>query len=189
MRLAEVGSQRVRLVGAAVAFFACCAPACRSTPYEVLQLHQAAASGDVAGVTAALSRGVDPDSRDADGWTPLMLAAYGGYVGVLRTLVSAGADIDARKGFVFLGHGETALIWAAREGRVEAVAQLLSSGADFKAASYCGTPLDYAVARGHSEIVALLEARGSVRTSTPASCRALLGRGELPPSKRNGHGR
>ena len=39
---------------------------------------------------------VDPDSRDGEGTTPLMLAAAGGHMDVLTTLLEEGADPNIR---------------------------------------------------------------------------------------------
>ncbi|MBG6092163.1 ankyrin repeat domain-containing protein [Actinomadura viridis] len=48
-------------------------------------------------VSALLRAGADPDLPRPDGWTPLMLAAFHGYVEVIRALVAAGADVSASK--------------------------------------------------------------------------------------------
>ncbi|HEX4047183.1 MAG TPA: ankyrin repeat domain-containing protein, partial [Elusimicrobiota bacterium] len=49
----------------------------------------AAARGDLAGVQAALRSGVAVDERNSDGATPLLLAASGGYLPVVQTLLGA----------------------------------------------------------------------------------------------------
>jgi len=49
-------------------------------------------------VSVLLRAGADPNLSRPDGWTPLMLAAHGGDVTVVQTLLSAGADVLAGKG-------------------------------------------------------------------------------------------
>ncbi|MEU6477713.1 ankyrin repeat domain-containing protein [Streptomyces sp. NPDC047017] len=61
-----------------------------------LALLDAAGRGDADAVRAALARGADPGTRDADGRTPLLRAALADHVAVARVLVAAGADVNAR---------------------------------------------------------------------------------------------
>ena len=82
----------------------------------------AARSGDVKAVEAALDAGADVNARDGDGITPLMHAARGDrpeianpgptdHPEVVELLIKRGADVNAKtdSGFV-------ALFWAARYG-------------------------------------------------------------------------
>jgi hypothetical protein len=48
--------------------------------------------------------------------TPLMLAARGGHMEVVKRLVAAGADIDARD-----DEGRSAMGWAAAQGNTDIV--------------------------------------------------------------------
>ncbi|MEU3597419.1 ankyrin repeat domain-containing protein [Streptomyces sp. NPDC006798] len=59
-------------------------------------LLDAARRGDATAVRAALAEGADPDVRDAELRTPLLLAAVGDHVEAARVLVAAGADPDAQ---------------------------------------------------------------------------------------------
>ncbi len=59
------------------------------------RLLTAAGGGDGDGVRAALAAGADLETRDANGRTPLLLAAANDHVEVAKTLVAAGADPDA----------------------------------------------------------------------------------------------
>lgn len=70
-------------------------------------LHDAAAAGNADAVRALLAFGVDPDVRDANGSTPLLLTSWFGRRDAELALLAAGADTtfkDAR--------GRTALDWA-----------------------------------------------------------------------------
>lgn len=75
-------------------------------------------------IEALLRAGADPSLPRADGWTPLMHAAYEGNPQLLRLLLDAGADAGAVK-----PDGETALAVARRRERLDAVA-VLSGGPD-----------------------------------------------------------
>jgi ankyrin repeat protein len=81
------------------------------------------------------------DEVDAEGLTPLMRAAADGAVGrVLRCLVAARADVNAREAKL----GRTALWHAAWFGHAEAVEALARLGGDVDAAAepgvFDGTP-------------------------------------------------
>ncbi|ART77052.1 hypothetical protein B4U37_13780 [Sutcliffiella horikoshii] len=80
---------------------------------------------------------------------------------VVRTLVEAGAEVDAR----FTGHHtETPLHWAASSNDVEVIQELLDAGADINATGAViaeGTPLDDAVAFGQWDAARLLVENGA----------------------------
>ncbi len=52
-------------------------------------LWQAAKSGDASRIRLLVSRGVDVNIRNKDGWTPLHVATQYGHVEAMRTLISA----------------------------------------------------------------------------------------------------
>lgn len=93
---------------------------------------------------------VDPNMRA----TALHAAAYAGNAEAARLLIEHGVDIDAQ-GPV---NGYTALHDAVWQNRVETARVLIEAGANTGLTSHAGeTPLVFARARGHSEIVALLQ--------------------------------
>ena len=54
-------------------------------------LHHAAARGSPETITQLLTKGLDPNLADRDGWTPLLWAAKGGRIDNCRVLTNAGA--------------------------------------------------------------------------------------------------
>jgi uncharacterized protein len=117
-------------------------------------LRVACACGRQAMVELLLEAGADAVTPDLEGETALMMAAGGGHVGIMRSLLAHGCgDIDARDRSRF-----TALYWACKNGMTHAVLFLLEAGADTRIANRQGrTPLDRARASGDEGCVALLE--------------------------------
>jgi ankyrin repeat protein len=58
------------------------------------EIHDAAKNGRLEAVRDLLSKGVDPDSRDGDGRTPLRYAAEAGHLEVVKALLDHKADIN-----------------------------------------------------------------------------------------------
>ncbi len=121
-------------------------------------LHRAAHEGDVVSLERALDRGVDPDTTNRFGVTPLALAARGGHAATVQRLLEAGADPNRAS-----PAGETPLMVAARTGVVDSVVSLLEHGADPAAReSWRGqTALMWAAAERHADVVGPLVAAGS----------------------------
>jgi ankyrin repeat protein len=92
----------------------------------VSDLFTAARRGDVDTLNRLLSEGADPNARDANGDTPLMLAAAGGHEPVVRHLLKYGADVNA----VPVPEHATPLRIAVRDGNAGIVRVLLAHGAD-----------------------------------------------------------
>ena len=59
-------------------------PAWAGTSLKAASLHAAAEHGDTAAITAFLDQGASIESRDAQGWTPLICAAHAGQTGLFR---------------------------------------------------------------------------------------------------------
>lgn len=105
---------------------------------------------------------------------------YPNCAAVIATLVSAGADVNAR----FTGpHTETPLHWAASNDDIEALDALLERGADIEAPGAVigegdGTPLADAVAFGQWNAARRLVERGAKTTLWQAAALGLMDRFE-----------
>jgi len=133
-------------------------------------LHDASAHGSPQMVELLLRLGADPNARTAGGHTPLYCAANehgaAGCGDIVRALVRAGADVDARSD----SKRCTPLHMAARRGNTEVAAALLECGADINARDKTGdTPLQRAMNCRKREVAALLASRGGLtpRPSLP----------------------
>ncbi|MFT5086063.1 MAG: ankyrin repeat protein [Candidatus Latescibacterota bacterium] len=91
--------------------------------------------------------------QDVHGNTALMVAAATGDVELTRTLIEAGAEVDARGRI-----GNTALIYAAQEGHAGIVKMLVKAGANITAHNdYQVTAGNLAKGYGHRDIAEMLE--------------------------------
>ena len=96
-----------------------------------------------------LQAGADSQTRDNQGFTALIWAAYQGYDDVVSVMLTQGVDTTMRtKG------GRTALIWAVKAGRLDTVECFLESGnADLEIRDGSGfTALIHAANNGHIDI-------------------------------------
>src|SRR5262249_22814298 len=118
-------------------------------------------------VELLLVRGADPNAVDATGKAPLVYAAALGFTAIVRRLLDAGVDVNAR-----YGNELTALMWAAGYadgacvGDADSVLNLLiDRGARIDEADDGGrTGLMIAAELGHTTIVEQLMARGADST-------------------------
>ena len=127
-------------------------------------VHAAAKTGDTDEVAALLSM----DNRltrtfDADGWSPLHLAAHHGHADLVTLLLHNNAEVDLRSTNAM---ANTAL-HAAMAGRQTRVAKiLLDAGAQVNAKQHGGwTALHAAAANGDGAAVELLLAHGATANS------------------------
>ena len=81
-------------------------------------------------VELLLSRGANKEHRNVSDYTPLSLAASGGYVNIIKLLLSHGAEINSRTGSKL---GISPLMLAAMNGHTAAVKLLLDMGSDINA--------------------------------------------------------
>jgi cytohesin len=120
-------------------------------------IHDAAMSGDLAGIQAELAKGVDVDGLDMNFFmTPLHFAAGYGDKQTVELLIAKGATVNARA-----AGGTTPLLFAVQLGKKEIVELLIARGADVNAwAVGSGTPLDFAIESEKIEIADLLKRHG-----------------------------
>jgi ankyrin repeat protein len=93
------------------------------------QLMRAVKSNNVAQVAKLIEQGAEVSRADANGDSPLIMAAYKGYTEIVKLLLEAGADVAA----LDPGMKATALHAAAYAGHVEAARLLIAHGIDINA--------------------------------------------------------
>ena len=106
-------------------------------------LFEAAKSGTVADIKAALKNGANVNAMDGEGYTVLMCAAFWNTnPDVIKALIAAGADVNATR----TENGYTALMYAALfNSNPDVIKALIAAGADVNARTEDGlTALMYA---------------------------------------------
>lgn len=88
-------------------------------------LHIVAKKGNLLYLRFLLQKGADPNLRDKDGNTPLMLAVSGGFGDMVSPLVAARVNVNQGN-----DSGETPLIRAVQRRDPAMVRELLAAGAD-----------------------------------------------------------
>jgi len=121
-------------------------------------LQWAVFNNDVAAVKRLLRMGAKVSLANNYGATPMSLAAEVANTEMLKVLIEAGADPDSPN-----PEGMTALHAVARTGNVEAAQVLLKAGAKVDPKEKFGgqTPLMWASARRHPEMMELLISKGA----------------------------
>jgi ankyrin repeat protein len=90
-----------------------------------LSLKGAIVAGDVATVRVLLENGANVNAKDRDGVSILMHAINFEHLGVVKLLLSHGADISLRY------HGKTPLMYAVEQNKTEIVEILKQHGATY----------------------------------------------------------
>ncbi|MHC4538871.1 MAG: ankyrin repeat domain-containing protein [Planctomycetota bacterium] len=156
---------------------------------DIPTIHMAAFVGSVDKLRSFIKAGMDIDTKDEKGRTPLLRAIMGKHIDAVEFLINNGADVNTRdeQGYVPLVHalwtldsdivklllekgvdvqandtsGYTPLHWAVMIGSKELTELILDAGGDVNAKSRTGeTPLDLAK-QGGPEIVELLRKHGA----------------------------
>ena len=109
-------------------------------------------------VELLIAKGANFEHRNVSDYTPLSLAASGGYVGIIKLLLSHGAEINSRTGSKL---GISPLMLASMNGHTAAVKLLLDMGSDINAQieTNKNTALTLACFQGRHEVVNLLVER------------------------------
>jgi ankyrin repeat protein len=128
------------------------------TPDGSTPLMSAAFEGDVEKATRLLKEGADVKAVNSYGVNAMQLAADTANTELIRLLLKAGADPESPN-----ADGETALHAVARSGNVDAAKLLLKAGAKVNSRERFGeqTPLMWAAARRHPQMVELLLSKGA----------------------------
>jgi len=126
----------------------------------MVDIFEASVAGETQSVVAKLQENPDLlESRNADGWTPLHLAAFFGTPELINALLDRGASVDARSGNAM---ANTPLHAAVAGGKTENVAALVKRGADVNAQQSGGwTALHGAAQSGNREMVEVLIAHSA----------------------------
>ena len=112
----------------------------------------AAASGDVAGISAALDGGANVDTRDERGRTALLVATVAGQTEAVRRLLAAEPDVDLQDDQL-----DNPFLYAGAEGLTEILRLVNEAGADPSITNrFGGTALIPASERGHVDTVRYL---------------------------------
>jgi hypothetical protein len=131
------------------------------SPQQVGALLAGARDGQVADLNRLLAAGVPANVRDANGFTPLMLAVVSGHLPAARALLDGGALLDARN-----RGGITPIMLAVINERPEVLTLLLERGADVNAQSGTGwTALTFAAWKGDADLVRVLLGHGANPTA------------------------
>lgn len=128
---------------------------------------------DYAAITEMLlNAGSDPNSRNKQGQTPLMLASWSGRAACVRTLLDYKAELHSLD-----AKGNSALLLASDFGRTEVIEILVTHGAEINVANLRGnTPLMLAAENGDARSVKLLLSQGAVLGAKDRKGRTALDR-------------
>lgn len=146
-------------------------------------LMNAVQKNDLATVKRLIEQGVNVSEPDANGDSPLIIAAYKGYTEIVRALLEAGADVGA----LDPGMKAAALHAAAYAGRAEAARLLIEYNIDIdKQGPYNGyTALHDAIWQNNIDVAEILINAGanlSIRSNdgqTPLEFARSKGRTEI----------
>ena len=114
-------------------------------------------NGDVEAVKNILLANPSWVNLNLMGFTPLVLASYHNHIGIVKTLLDMGAEVDAKD-----GSGNTALMGATFKGFEETVKLLLEAGAEVNSINHQGaTALTFACTFNQERIAQMLISHGA----------------------------
>jgi len=148
-----------------------CAQTDPNLPREATLLLRATEFDWEAGAGLLIKAGVDVNTSDTGGTTPLIQACQSASAGLVQLIIDAGADVDHHD-----DTGLTALMYASRRGELGCMRALLGAGAgvDTRSGNGC-TALMFATHQGGSEAIkALLEAGANVDAQDEYGLTALM---------------
>lgn len=123
-----------------------------STPELERALFEAVQANDAVRIDELVADGANPEARNEQQKTPLIVAANANNVAAARALIAAGADVNARDAL-----NDSAYLYSGAEGHAEILGLTLANGADVSSTNrYGGTALIPASEHGHVEAVRML---------------------------------
>ena len=135
----------------------------RDNESDDMALHIATRRRDLGWIGFLLQRGANPDGRDNDGATALVLAATTGFSEAVRVLIVVKTPVDAQNRL-----GETALMKAVQARDPLSVRMLLDAGANADRTDNTGaSPRSYALGDTRGGPVARLMKDAPARKATP----------------------
>jgi len=135
---------------------------CSGNDQMTKALYDGALSGDTEGAIQAIRKGAEIEARNRSmsvkgSWTILMRVVNKGDLAMAKTLIEAGANVNAQS-----NKGSTSLTLAAEQGYAEIIKLLLSHGANLNAKTdHDNTPLMYGAEYGHLKVIETLLAAGA----------------------------
>ena len=126
-----------------------------ANPPEIIR---ASYEGDIDTISALLKQGERPDTQDAIGWTPLMVAAAENHIDIVNLMLEYGANVNIENVW-----GRTALHFASRYGFTDIVTTLVKNGAIVNANNDHSRqpPLFSAIEYNHKDVVQVLLEHGA----------------------------
>lgn len=138
--------------------------------YSAQGFLKSAEAGDKSAILLFLESGIDINTRDERGWTPLMISSFNGNEEIAELLIRSGADVHAKDN---AGYGP--IHWAAFNGFDKVIKLLLGKGANPNAQSNFGwTPVMQAATRGHlAAVKQMIDGRADVNLASKDGWTAL----------------
>lgn len=141
------------------------------------QLNKAIADGDEECVVKLLKAGADPNEAPENRLlgAPIVIASNGGKVGIVKSLISFGLNINGKA-------AQTGLMISTAEGHLEIVDTLLNAGIDVDGVGEDGSTAIMAAAARNREAILdlLLKFSANVNAKTKASQTPLMFAGDNP---------